>query len=210
MPWHTYSRIHLAMRSSATFLPASDPAILARRYCVTRPTWASHAAARACGPAMRSSAEPTRCVCAYRCDGQLAGVVVGVQRPLSAISVDALAEIVLLIEQSYAHQRDAQIARGLEVVPGRRCPVLPEKLGSASLSPNSTLSRRCRSAGRRDEHVEATPGCTRTAAVVRRGRGPDCRTRGPIAGASSLVREVACTTAHGFRPAPRPPSDLSG
>jgi hypothetical protein len=44
---------------------------------------------------------PLAVVPAYRCDGQLARVVAGVQRPLGAIGVHALAEIFLLMEQFY-------------------------------------------------------------------------------------------------------------
>ncbi len=53
-----------------------------------------------------------------RRDRQLAGIVVGEQRPLRAVPVNQLPEISLLIEQPDGDHRHAEIARRLELVAG--------------------------------------------------------------------------------------------
>src|ERR1044071_3337503 len=45
-------------------------------------------------------------------------IVVGGARLLAAVCPDDLAEVALLIEQPYAHDRDAQVACGLELIAG--------------------------------------------------------------------------------------------
>ena len=55
---------------------------------------------------------------AQRRDRQLAGIVVGVNGLLRAVLIDQLPKIALLIEQSHAGHRHAQIAGGLELIAG--------------------------------------------------------------------------------------------
>ena len=66
-------------------------------------------------------------------DRELAGIIVRKQRLLRAVLVDHLTEIALLIEQSDADNRHAQIARGLELVTG-------DVAKSARVSANASLS----------------------------------------------------------------------
>ncbi len=55
---------------------------------------------------------------ADRRDRQLARVVVREEGLLRSFSVDHLAEVALLVEQSDAHHRHAEVAAGLELIAG--------------------------------------------------------------------------------------------
>ena len=57
---------------------------------------------------------------AIRCrdgrDGQLTRIIVRIQRLLSALLIDRLAKVALLVQQTNPHDRYAEIARGLELI----------------------------------------------------------------------------------------------
>ena len=55
---------------------------------------------------------------AHGCDGQLSGVVIGVEGLLRSITVNHLAKIASLVKQPHSDHRDAQVAGGFELVPG--------------------------------------------------------------------------------------------
>ena len=55
---------------------------------------------------------------AHRRDGQLARIVVRVERPLGALRIEHLAEVALLVQEPHADHRHAQVARRLELVAG--------------------------------------------------------------------------------------------
>ena len=54
----------------------------------------------------------------HRRDRQLSGVVVGVESLLRPVLVNLLAKIALLVKQSHADHRDAQVAGGFELIAG--------------------------------------------------------------------------------------------
>ena len=93
--------------------------LLSSRYSLTRPDL-HLPGAQPDGVAGQRDLQPQPLAIGFaqRRDGQLPGIVVWVQRLLRAVAVDRLPEVALLVEQSDADHRDAQIAGGLQLVTG--------------------------------------------------------------------------------------------
>ena len=61
---------------------------------------------------------PLAVLIAHRRDGQLARIVIRVERHLGSLRIEHLAEVALLVQEPHADHRDTQVARRLELVAG--------------------------------------------------------------------------------------------